>query len=70
MTTTGKDKMARRDFLRVMGVSVGAGAGLALASAGPLASQVQASESEKEEKKKRYNADSPDVKNYYRVNRY
>ncbi len=64
------DKLARRDFLRVMGLSVGAGAGLAMAAAAPLATQAQATESEAEAKKKRYNPNAPDVKNYYRVNRY
>jgi hypothetical protein len=69
MTTKGKDKMARRDFLRVMGVGA-AGAGLAMATAAPLATEAQASQSEKEAKKKRYDANSEDVKNYYRVNGY
>lgn len=69
MKTEGQDKFGRRDFLRVMGLSVGAGAGLA-ALAAPLADEARADETEKEEKKKRYNPNSPDVKNYYRVNRY
>lgn len=69
MRTKSKDKMARRDFLRVMGVGA-AGAGLAMAAAAPLATEAQASQSMKEAKKKRYNADSKEVKTYYRVNRY
>jgi nitrous oxide reductase len=70
MTKKTQDKMGRRDFLRVMGASVGAGAGVALAAAAPLATPAQATESEQEAKKARYNPNSPDVKNYYRVNRY
>jgi hypothetical protein len=66
MTSERKDKLARRDFLRVMGV----GAGLAATAAVPLASQADATESEAEAKKARYKADSEDVKNFYRVNRY
>jgi hypothetical protein len=68
--TERKDKLARRDFLRVMGASLGAGAGLAIAAAAPLAGEAQAAESEAEAKKKRYNPNSEDVKNFYRVNRY
>ncbi|MEJ2432775.1 MAG: formate dehydrogenase [Pseudolabrys sp.] len=70
MKPQGNDKLARRDFLRVMGLSVGAGAGLAIAAAGPLAGEAPAAESEAEAKKKRYNPNAPDVKDYYRVNRY
>jgi sugar (pentulose or hexulose) kinase len=70
MTKKEQGKFGRREFLRVMGASVGAGAGLALAAAAPLATQVQAAESEKEAKKARYNPNSEDVKNYYRTNRY
>jgi hypothetical protein len=70
MKTSEKGKLERREFLRVMGLSVGAGAGLALAAAAPLASEAQATESMKEAKKARYNPNSPDVKNYYRTNRY
>jgi len=69
MTSQGKDKLARRDFLRAMG----AGAGLAAAAAAtavPLATEAQATESDADAKKKRYNPDSEDVKNFYRVNRF
>jgi hypothetical protein len=66
MTSKRKGKLARRDFLRVAGL----GAGLAAAASGPLASEAAASESESEEKKAQYDANSQDVKNYYRVNRY
>jgi hypothetical protein len=70
MTSERKDKLARRDFLRVMGAGVGAGAGLAMAATVPLATEAQATESDAEAKKNRYNGNSEDVKNYYRVNRY
>lgn len=70
MKTKEKGKFGRRDFLRVMGLSVGAGAGLAVTAAAPLATEAQATESEKEAKKARYNPNSEDVKNYYRTNRY
>jgi predicted RNA methylase len=66
MKSKSKDKLGRRDFLRVMG----AGAGLAAATAVPLADKVVAAESENNEKKARYNGNSEDVKNFYRVNRY
>jgi hypothetical protein len=59
-------KVDRRDFLRAMG----AGAGLALTAAAPLATEADAAESPSEQRKARYKADSNDVKNYYRVNRY
>ena len=55
----------RRRFFR-MGGSVVAAA----ATAGPLATEAEADESQAERVKARYKADSPDVKNYYRVNRY
>jgi hypothetical protein len=61
-----KSKLGRRDFLRAMG----AGAGLAVTAAAPLATEAAATESESEMKKARYNPNSEDVKNFYRVNRY
>ena len=61
-----KAKLGRRDFLRVMGV----GAGLAATATIPLATEAQATESDAEKKKARYNPNSEDVKNFYRVNRY
>ena len=42
----------------------------AAATAVPLATEAEADESQAERVKARYKADSPDVKNYYRVNRY
>lgn len=60
-------KVGRREFLRAMGL--GAGAGVAMvAAAVPLATQAIAEESDAEKKKARYNPNSEDVKNYYRVN--
>ena len=61
-----KPKVGRRDFLRAMG----AGAGLAVAAAAPLATDAAASESDADKKKARYQANSTDVKTFYKVNRY
>ena len=66
MNERDKTKLGRRDFLRAMG----AGAGLAATAAAPLATQAAASESESEKKKARYQANSTDVKTFYKVNRY
>ena len=66
MKQQDKTKLGRRDFLRAMG----AGAGLAVTTAAPLATGAAASESEAEKKKARYQANSTDVKTFYRVNRY
>jgi hypothetical protein len=70
MKAEDKGKLGRRDFLRVFGLSVGAGAGLVVAAAAPLATEAQAAESMKEAKKARYNPNSENEKNFYRVNRY
>jgi hypothetical protein len=60
-------KVKRRDFLR----SLGAGAGVAIATSGPIVHEASAAdESDDEKRKARYEADSPDVQSYYRVNRY
>ena len=61
-----KEKLGRRDFLRAMG----AGAGLAVTAAAPLATGAAASESDAEKKKARYQPNSTDVQNFYKVNRY
>jgi hypothetical protein len=68
MKAEDKGKFGRRDFLRIFGLS--AGVGLAMAAAAPLATEAQAAESMKEAKKARYNPNSENVKNFYRVNRY
>jgi hypothetical protein len=60
--------VGRRDFLRRMGA--GAIGGAAAAATAPFAGEAVAAESTDEAKKPRYNANSQDVKNYYRVNRY
>jgi ribulose kinase len=61
-----QSKLGRRDFLRVIGL----GAGVAAAAASLVATEAAATESMSEAKKARYNPNSEDVKNYYRVNRY
>lgn len=70
MTQQDKSKIGRRDFLRTMGIGAGAGVALTVTAAAPLATEAVATESDSEKKKARYNADAPDVKNFYRVNRY
>jgi len=60
-------KVGRRSFLRAFG----AGAGVAVTATGPLVREAAAdSESNDEKRKARYQANSPDVQAYYRVNRY
>jgi hypothetical protein len=60
-------QVGRRDFLRALG----AGAGVAATASAPLAQKAAAdSESNEEKRKARYQADSPDVQDFYRVNRY
>ena len=67
MKTSDKAAVGRREFLRALG----AGAGAAVTTAAPLATAVKAdSESNDEKRKARYKADSPDIRAYYRVNRY
>lgn len=61
-----KSKLARRDFLRVIGL----GAGVAAAAATLVANEAVATESMSEAKKKRYNPDAKDVKEFYKVNGY
>lgn len=67
MSEQNNTKLGRREFLRVMGLSAGAGVAI-VAAAAPLATQAMAEQSDAEKKKARYNPNSPDVKNYYRVN--
>jgi len=66
MQDQDKSKLARRDFLRVIGL----GAGVAAAAASFVANEAVADDSTSDAKKTRYNANAPDVKNYYRVNGY
>jgi hypothetical protein len=62
------NKVGRRDFLR----GLGAGAGVAATASGPLAQEAAAAEdvSDEEKRKARYQANSPEVQDFYRVNRY
>ena len=63
--TQNKTKVARRDFLRVLG----AGAGVA-ATAVPLATVAMADTENNDEKRKARYKESDHVKTFYRVNRY
>jgi hypothetical protein len=61
-----KTKIDRRDLLRVLGAGAGAAA-----SPVALVGQAQADSGTNDEKRKaRYQADSDDVKAFYRVNHY
>lgn len=70
MTTDASKRQAavrRRDVLRTLGF----GAGAAAAASAPLVERARAdSETNDEKRKSRYQANSPDVQAYYRVNRY
>jgi hypothetical protein len=59
-----KATLARREFLRTLG------AGAALAAASDSLTAEAAGASYQDKSKARYQPDSPDVKNFYRVNRY
>jgi hypothetical protein len=64
-------KVVRRDVLRALAAGAGAGAGVAVTASGPLVEQaVAGSESNDDKRKARYQANSPDVQAFYRVNRY
>jgi hypothetical protein len=61
-------KIARRDVLRALGAGA---SGVAVTTSGALVQQAAAaSETNDEKRKARYQANSPDVQAYYRVNRY
>jgi len=63
-----KESLRRRDVLRALGVGAGAAA---VATAVPLVEPVAAQGvSDAEKRKARYQPNSADVQNYYRVNRY
>jgi hypothetical protein len=67
MKSNRKATVGRREFLRALG----AGAGVAVTAAAPLATEARAdSESNDVKRKARYQANSADIQNYYRVNRY
>ena len=61
-----KTKVARRDFLRVLG----AGAGVAATAAAPLATGAKADSETNDEKRKARYKETDHVKAFYRVNRY
>lgn len=63
--TQSKIRMARRDFLRVLG----AGAGVATTAA-PLATIAMADSENNDEKRKARYKETDHVKTFYRVNRY
>ena len=65
---TGDRAVGRRDFLRTLGA--GAVGGTAAAVTAPFAGEAVAAESRDEQRKARYDANSQDIKNFYRVNRY
>jgi hypothetical protein len=66
MKPDNKAKIDRRDLLRVLGVGAGAAA-----SPVALVGQAQADTGSSDEKRKaRYDANSDDVKAFYRVNHY
>lgn len=68
MKTKDQPAVGRRAFLRNLGLgAVAAGA----TAAAPLATEALAdTETNDEKRKTRYQANSADVQNYYRVNRY
>ena len=62
-----KTTLGRREFLRTLG----AGATVAAAATTPLADEARAdTESNDEKRKSRYQATSPEVQTFSRVNRY
>ncbi len=65
--TKEKASVRRRDVLGTLGL----GAGAAVAASAPLIEQAEADgEAGVEKTKARYQANSAEVQNYYRVNRY
>jgi len=61
-----KTKLGRRDFLRTLG----AGAGVAASGAIVKKAAAADGDASDDKRKARYQANSPDVQAYYRVNRY
>jgi sugar (pentulose or hexulose) kinase len=61
-----RQSVDRRDILRALGVGAGAAAAGSSTMIEPAAAQV----SNDEKRKARYQPNSADVQNYYRVNRY
>jgi hypothetical protein len=66
-TDKAEKKFRRRDFLRALGASTGA----VVATSGSFVETAAAEpESQEEKRKARYQANSPEVQDFYRVNRY
>lgn len=63
----GNGSMRRRDVLRAFGVGAGAAMTASTAQVEPGLAQA---ENNDEKRKSRYQPNSADVQNYYRVNRY
>jgi hypothetical protein len=63
-----KESLRRRDVLRALGI--GAGAAAAAASVPLVEPAAAQGVSDAEKRKARYQPNSADVQNYYRVNRY
>jgi sugar (pentulose or hexulose) kinase len=63
----GSGSMRRRDVLRALGVGAGAAVAASSAQVEPALAQAP---SDDEKRKARYQPNSADVRNYYRVNRY
>jgi sugar (pentulose or hexulose) kinase len=61
-----RQSVRRRDVLRVLGVAAGA----AVAGSSTLVEPAAAQVSNDEKRKARYQPNSADVQNFYRVNRY
>lgn len=61
-----RESVGRRDVLRALGV----GAGAAVAGSSTMIEPAAAQVSNDEKRKARYQPNSADVKNFYRVNRY
>ena len=64
MKAQGKLNLGRRQFLRVLG------AGTAAGTVGPLAAVATETVETAKKRRARYQANSPEVQTFYRVNRY
>jgi hypothetical protein len=64
MKTQGKPSLGRRQFFRVLG------AGTAAGTIAPLAAPATETADTAKKRRARYQANSPEVQTFYRVNRY
>jgi hypothetical protein len=64
MKTQSKPSFGRRQFFRVLGAGTAAGA------LGPLAATATETADTAKKRRARYQANSPEVQTFYRVNRY